>query len=485
MSWVDLYRDGKLREDEALKLVESGEIGEKDLSELLILSKEKKLPIRIQTALFFAIRQFAHLKQLEIISEILNVSISSAEAFVNNQIVQAYFPIVSEDGNGDIVTAFVVPLPSGLINFSHIPDEKLLPIVKSTGKGIAVAFTHDFCQESFMLSVCAALISEIDITYLAFTGRVDSFGNVLTVNNIGQKEVISRKSGKILITPEDVNHLSLLKKHLGKSLDLPFPVVIGKPETAVDLFFKSFSEKTGIQPDLLAKIYKIDKAVMGIHMSERIENSPEVFHKIIDTAKENLAEIYRKIPQATVHITGTISTVMFGIGVAFGIRRRFILHHFQDGQYIPVIETSRSLKEIKEKLTYVKTKKLKDGTENELVLILHIASHNPVSTVMDFSDKKLKNMPVYTITLKDSLGNLPIDGKLWTEISSEIYSEINRLRLKEKVKRFHIFLSVPCPIAFTVGAASGHFIPATVYNYHFTEDIYKPVINTEKIENPF
>ncbi|OMH40387.1 SAVED domain-containing protein [Desulfurobacterium indicum] len=489
MGWFRklITKEIKLTTEEINKLIRSGEVDGEDLPFLLKAIKEKRLPWSTAFETFRAIKNFKHFKQPELFKKLFKLSEQEVSNFFSKEVVKVKFPVV-KDVKGEIITAYLVPLKSSILNFSKIDDELLSIIRKATGKGFAIAFDSPFSQDSFMLAVAAGLLTEDKcfLSHLSFTGSVDYYGNILSVGFIGEKEKISEEQNLKLITAEDVRNLEQLKCYLKRNIPVPFPLMIGKPKETVKIFLRSFEKETKLNCDAVSKFSNISLSDMGIVKRNYLENSLETFHKFLEEEfSSKLLKMTRQREEAVFHIIGVISSLMYGAGIIFGVRKKAVLYHYQDSKYYPIITINRELKEIKRSRNWIQTKQIEKGSNKETAITIHIASHNPLGSTRIFVENYLKNSSHFYITLKEKTGNVPLNQEIWKTIVSEIYSELNRLRSEYMVERFHIFLSIPCPMAFALGACAGKFIPATIYNYVPERNSYSPVIKTDKLENIF
>ncbi|WP_297444467.1 SAVED domain-containing protein [Desulfurobacterium sp.] len=489
MGWFGklMTKEIELTTEETNKLIRSGEVDEEDLPFLLKAVKEKSLPWSTAFETFYAIKNFKHFKRPKLFKNLFGLSEQEISDLFSKEVVKVKFPVVKY-GKGKIITAHLVPLQNSVLNFSKVDDELLSVIKRATGKGFAVTFDSSFSQDSFMLAVVAGLLAEDKhfLSHLSFTGSVDCYRNILSVGLIGEKKKISEEQNLKLITAEDVKYLKQLKCYLKRSIPVPFPLMVGKHKEAVKIFFRNFEKETKLNCDAVSKFSGISLSDMGVVKGNSLENSLEAFHKLLEEEfSSKLLKVTGRREDAVFHITGVVSSLMYGAGIIFGVRKKAVLYHYQDGEYHPILAISRELKEIKRSRNWIKTSQIEKGSNKEAAITLHIASHNPLGSTRAFVKNYLKNASHFYITLKENTGNVPLNREIWKTVVSEIYSELNRLRSEYMVERFHIFLSIPCPMAFALGACAGKFIPATIYNYIPEKNSYSAVIETDKSKNIF
>ncbi|HEK25336.1 MAG TPA: SAVED domain-containing protein [Hydrogenobaculum sp.] len=526
MSFKRLYEKNR---QTAINCILDGSLRSEDIEEIYDIIKEQK-----DDELFYAFYEFLRKNQDNInydkLEEATGIPRSILEHIFYEKPKIAYFPSISLQ-DGRLCKAIVFIFDDG-INVTSLPRFTTLPHTNSLNykegieavrkifkkrypnKDFFVMFDSNFKGSSFTLALLSALfLKEETLKKFAFTGDVKESEDILKVNYLDQKKKIAQDAQLKLITYEDVSNVEELLYYLGEGpIDIPFINInrgldealnsLEKLENAMKEQIKFFSLEK------LSKFFNIDKEDLIL----TTESLPPITEE--DLSKENpwikavlefeskLKNIYDKVGsrKRVIHFVGSISSLVFGLGVKFGSRKPVVVYHYQADTYNMVLDLSdedklRRIKHIKENLELLKLENIKSANQEEVGVVIYFASHSPLGDVLRFSENK--NLDIFLIEAKDLKGNIPIPKKneenfftllnLWSEIVREIYSALNML--KDRYKKLHIFLSVPVPIAFCLGMAVGHFMNATIYNYNTkSQDTpYYPVFDTfdERLKSHF
>lgn len=397
---------------------------------------------------------------------------------------QVKFPIVFNE-NKDLANAYIIILENynDVITFNNnVKKEDLNKIKKATSKNFFVIFDKDFTDNSYMLSVVSGILFDKDkLKNLAFTGKVNEEGEIISVNNIDKKKEICEENNLKLIHPNIVDNIDLLNYLLGKDyLDIPFLILIGKTSEESIKSLRKIEEKIKernpyFSLENLANFYGIEEKDLMISREERIppvedlNNNP--WKEIVEEFENKLKNILAKVEDKKIvlHIVNTISSLAYVLGVKLGAKKPVVLYHFKNDNYYPVIDLIDDVRKTKGPLKENYSKididyKYKTNSE-EKALGIWLASHNLTGDI-----PQEKGWDIYIIKSKDNQGNIPIEDE-WSLYVSEIYSFINKLK-SNKFRKLHLFLSTPVAIAFALGMTVGHFIPTVVYNYGKNSEYY-------------
>ena len=432
-------------------------------------------------------------------SKSTGLSVQVVKEIFNSRPKRVYFPLANQEYS-DIASGYVFILRSKTEKFSFsektdLKNIKKLLETKGIKNNFFVIFDKNFTQKSYLLSVASAFfLPEYVLNSYAFTGEINSEGEIFDVGFIRQKEKITKEKGLRLISPKDVDHIDEIIYYLGdKPIDIPFLQLSNKTEEEALISIEKLSEKIREKSpffDLkkLEKFFNINREdlllITGFlpQISKEDLKEENEWIKTIKTFEEKLKNIYSKISRKKriLHFAGSVSSLSFGMGIKFGAKKPVIIYHYQADEYFPVMDLSddekiRQIKQIKNQtdLLEVKYLKKKIGSE-DLAVAVWTASHNPFGDVLKYCENK--SCDVVGIKLKDNQGNLPIsDKKLWVDIVNQIYSVLNNLK-NERYRRFHFFISSPVAVSFALGMSVGHFINGTVYNKN---NQYFPVFEIE------
>ncbi len=423
------------------------------------------------------------------------------EIFTKNP-VKSYFPVANKN-DADIITAYIFKLSKkshkhafiekdGIDNVRSLIDDGKIPI-----KDFFVIFDKGFTGNSYLLSVVAGLLLDDKVlSDYAFTGEVNKKGDIIPVNFLEAKRKACNEKGLKLISPQEVQNIDELTFFMGsKEMDVPF-LVLNKDKTEIERSLEKIEQiikktKAQYSLDKLLKIFSLEKEDFYVETSN-VAPQEEVWMSLLNRVKDKLQKIYSSLnhPKITLHIATSIASLSVGIGVILGIKRSYVIYHFQNEEYFPVLhlDTPQSLRSLKQTtkdiLEHQEFINIDMHIENSesINLILHLASHNPVADVVSFT----KNQSYVYISDKRSQGNLPLDEELWRGYLSEVYSLINILKARYLIKRFDLFISCPSAMALALGMIVGNYFDINVYNYYRNlPEKYFRVFNITELETPF
>lgn len=417
------------------------------------------------------------------LSKITGLDISILNKIFKTKPVKAYFPIANNN-HSEIATAYIFKFEKELPfnSFTKKPElENIKKLIKGKNldiKDFFVIFDKNFKQTSYLLAVISGLfLPEEILSRYAFTGEVNSEGEINEVDFIPQKEEACKKEGLKLINPDIISNLDELLFYLNsKEIDIPF-LALNQPKEEIKKSIKKIESKIKERKPLysvekLLKIFDLKEENLFIKI-DRIPPEKEKWQEILSSFSEKIKNIYSiALPsKITLHIATSIASLSFGMGVILGAKRSYILYHFQNEEYFPLIdlstpEKSRKIKHVKkdilQKQDYINLEiNIKQNTK-EANLILYLASHNPVADVVNFT----KNENYIYISDKNYQGSIPLKTEIWREYISEIYSAINMTKEKYLINKFNLFISSPSIMALALGMAVGDFMDIAVYNYY-------------------
>ncbi|GAB6078763.1 SAVED domain-containing protein [Hydrogenobaculum acidophilum] len=540
MSFKHLYEKNK---QTAINCILDGSLKPEDIEEIYDIIKEQK-----DDELFYAFYEFLRKNQDKINYDKLEKATSITKnvlerIFLYEKPKIAYFPSVSlQEGRLCKVMVFIfdeniestsLPRSTSMPRFTSLPRFTSMPRYNSLNyreeieavrkifkkrypnKDFFVMFDSNFKGSSFTLALLSALfLKEETLKKFAFTGDVKESEDILKVNYLDQKKKVAQDAQLKLITYEDVSNVEELLYYLGDGpIDIPFININREMSEALNSLEKlenAIKEKINFfSLEKLSRFFNINKEDLIL----TIESLPPIAEE--ELSKENpwiktvlefeskLKNIYDKAGsrKRIIHFVGSVSSLVFGLGVKFGSRKPVMVYHYQADAYNMVLDLSdedklRRIKHIKEHLELLKLENIKSAPNQEEVgVVIYFASHSPLGDVLRFSENK--SLDVFLVEAKNIKGNIPIPKKgeenffdlvsLWSEIVREIYSALNML--KDRYKKLHIFLSAPVPIAFCLGMAVGHFMNAIVYNYNTKSQNtpYYPVFDTfdERLKSHF
>ncbi len=439
----------------------------------------------------------------ELLSKITGINKETLNQIFTKKPVKAFFPIGNAE-RGEIATAYIFKLRSKAEKNSFTDKRELKNIKKVLEsrdiliEDFFVIFDKNFVGSSYLLSVLAGLVLEEEIlSDFSFTGEVNSEGEILQVDYIEQKKKACKESGLKLITPMEVSNIDELVFFLNtKEIDIPF-LVLNKSEEEIERSMRKVENKIKDRKDIyslekILKIYGLEKQDLYVETGF-VPAEEKVWKDLIKEVERKLKKIYSSLKhkKITLHIATSIASLSFGLGVLIGIKRSYVLYHFQNEDYFPVLDLTnpdslRSLKEIKKDILknqeFINLEIKIEGKPEKVNFILYLASHNPVGDVLIFT----KNNSYVYISDKNFQGNIPLKEELWKGYLSEIYSVINEFKTRYLITKFNLFISCPSVMALALGMILGHYFDINVYNYYrnLSEKYFK-VFNTTEIETVF
>jgi len=483
------------------ELLENKEIRKEELPflyEILGSSKDEEDVYQIYKFL----RENPEFIDYDKLSELTGIHKDTLSEVFTKRPVKSYFPVVSKD-SADIVTAYIFKLSNKtnkhtfierqeLNNIKQVIENKKIPL-----EDFFVIFDKHFEGNSYFLSVLAGILFEEDtLTNFAFTGEVNTQGDIVLVNFLEQKKKVCDERGLRLISPLEISNIDELRFFIGsKELDIPF-LVLNKNKAEIERSLEKIEQKikeskNEYSLDKLLKIYSLEKEDLYVE-TNKIAPQKEEWSSLLEKIKEKLEKIYSslKAPKITLHIVTSIASLAFGAGVMIGMKRSYVIYHFQNEEYIPILQLKdpqalRSLKQTKKDiLENNEFIDLQMHIENgeRLSLIIHFASHNPLGDVVSF---KKEQSYVY-ISDKKSQGNLELNEEHWRGYLTETYSVINTLKAKYLIKSFDLFISCPSAMALALGMIVGNYFDINVYSYYSSlPEKYFLIFNTTEIDTPF
>ena len=456
--------------DVQLEFVKNGQVDDL-LNEVLKNFWELENP-KVQYELIKRARKVKENVSPDVLAQVFNCSEEDAYKILVNESKEVFFPVVQQDGKRFLARALVIKGTPSLI--TNLPSK--LQELRTFGENFSVFFDNFFEGKSYMLSVAVALNCNYIPKDLAFTGRVDSAGNIYPVDRIKEKREICEQNGFRLVSPYDLKnpHIRYIKEWLDRDiLDVPYYFTTSR-ETAESEFNK-FLTYVNTDIDALRIFYGLSKE-QTLQSTGRLE---------ADNWLEVSKEFYKKISKLLygekgrhIHIAGRMpSALAFAFGILFGSQTPFTFYHFQNQVYIPIeINNVRLLKERTDvnKVSGFVYNYIPGG--EELVILVGGAFHSAGAAVRKFLSGERYT---YLLTGHAKSGNLtPTD---MVEFARAVSSLIQEKRDEREFKRYHFFFSCPLPVAFMVGVSFGHYSPASIYNYEQGENIYLEVLKTEDL----
>jgi hypothetical protein len=392
------------------------------------------------------------------------------------------FPVVNEEGKAKILEGIVIPLNVKKAScFGSNKDlNHLLPY---TGrKGFIVAFSGEFSGSSFEAPLVYTLLyGEIPDPFL-LTGKIEKAG--FQASYIEEKKRIAKKEGKFLIYRS--NSLQDLKKLIEKEkVEIPFLVL--RAGKNVGYFLKKISEVANVKLDALLETFDLEREDLYLLLPEVLPpgNWKGHVHSFNEKIKK-LKRIFSSCGKTPILHVGLDcpSSLAIGLGAVIGESPLVVYHYIRGREsYIPVVnlyENSRKIKERKQEFKLIShTAKLAQQNDySDVFIAVQLASHEIRGKAENRANST--GSAFYYIESKQK-GNIDLQ-KTANELVSEIYSCINQIYENYHSAQFHLIMSVPVVIAFSLGIAVGTYWNINVYNYFANKGDYSKILSLKDLK---
>jgi len=471
-------------------LIKEGELLKKDLPYVYNLFIDKRFSDfhTLKTELLFSIRKYRKLYNKKLFELIFGKNLQILEV----DPVRVYFPVI-KDKKAYLSEAYIFILdnPTQLLTFPNTQEEivenlkKIKLIVK---KDFFVAFRSiPFSGSSFMLSIISAFFVKKEIIEnFIFSGTVDENCKIERLKYLKIKKSLSKKYDKFFISAEQLKNISEIKYLNSETINLPFVQLFGKNINELRKNFEFLKSQLNETDKVWLKILDLKEKDLSIFSENFIKNDLKKWDSLLSQFYRKIKNLYSiHFKKINIHFLCSLSAFAFGMGVILGAKRKLSIYHFQDGSIFKVYDfinnSPRAIKEKVKDFSIIEYRKILNNSD-EAGIIIYLASHNPGKLAQDFICNDLKANFI-EISLKEKQGNIPVkNSNLWINIVREIYTLINNIEeiLQNKIKKFHLILSIPVPIAFCLGMCLGDYKNLNVYNYEKVKNCYTLVLSSEK-----
>jgi hypothetical protein len=447
----------------------------------------------LKAALFFAIKRYEKFQDFSLLSSLLNISEDSLTNLLKSNYKKATFPI-SDNNEAELVSLYLIEvedeIPVSFPNTEALRLNSIQNIKKTLNKNFFVFFDKCFSGRSFGLAVasCFYVSDEIRERFI-FTGEVRADGGVYDVDGLELKFKVAHQNNKYLVSSRCITHISELKHINSNELNVPFVQLFGKSKSELD---KNFKKLKGYIPEsaVLLNIFGFSQEDLSVFTEDYLNNEINDYAIFLNEFYKKVKKLYDTNIGINLHITGSLSSFAFLMGLVLGAKKKFAIYHYQDGEiykiYDFINQSARKLKGKKNNFSHIQYKtKVINANSTDLLVSIYLASHSPKNDASKFASQTLK-CNIVEIELKNHQGNLPIDNQeLWIEIVREIYSVLDNIsdELGNNVERYHIILSTPVPIAIALGMAIGDYKKFSVYNFDKKVTGYKKVFDSDFADN--
>ncbi len=296
-------------------------------------------------------------------------------------------------------------------------------------------------------------------------------------------------------------------KYLETMIAIPIAIRIANKADANDAL-KSLFQAIEVQNNLknhaenLAKYLHIDLADLKFEYGSDNEDifNTERLQRFLTVLKYGMTQLQRRAPKATFCI-GCIGPTSVAIAIGTMLAHtRIMIFHFDSTlkQYIPIIETSRHLKENVAKFEKFEIKALNpagdplnldfDGNISERNIAESVAGTNTgkVTLAIDVSAHKINIEDSSIRTWGDriymrSIGNGTIaQGEDWSQYCREIFKVLNTIQQQYSDPEIRLVYSMPVALGLALGIATQNYWNVMLTNYD--KGTYRELLRLDKIE---
>lgn len=405
------------------------------------------------------------------------LSSSAIQRVFHETCVQVRFPVVGRPGDkGRLLTAWVIPLPENeLFAPSLGPDRRrsLKRVAQATGRGVFVIVDAPFTDDSFQLSITAALLAK-DASipgHLSFTGMVSPNGEIESAGYIPQKLQVCEKAGLRLI--HDLQNIGQLAFWLNAPrIPVPFAwIVRWNPYTALQKMEQAIQEETpGFSLSGLRQFYGLTPEDLHHYRETPVPLEMSAWDGEIRHAASRFQLIQDAMGARSFSLvaTGTLSAMMFAAGALYGRVRpsRFLQYNRETDGYagcasagddeIPRLFVDSNLSGL-----------------SEALIVVHLTRQALETSVQTLADQLGLSRSLVVIKSQSPGEEIPVNRLHSYAIA--IYRVLTQLRASIDV--FHLVLSCPVAVGFYLGTMLDQYWKGTLHQFDPERQRYIRILN--------
>jgi hypothetical protein len=377
--------------------------------------------------------------------------------------VEFDFPAVSSKGKAGVIRAVAFRSSRELINKPDAALETVKAFLKSE---VAVLFEKTgFDGNSFQAPLAYALHAGGIPDGIMLTGELEADGD-FSADRIAEKRKLARKEKRFLIWEGNVGELSDFLKR--EEVELPYLIATAS-STPIQATFSRFEKAAGVR-----SVRGLDWKRLSVELPQELP--PDNWLKFVKTAVENLKELTYLPMVFKLHLAFKgPAALALGIGSALGAGKWSVaLYHYQGGRYHRVIDGAVGIKNIPREFSRLSFREEAEGREKAL-LALEIAGREIESRARELARK----IDADFFCAKG--GTIPLQPSEWERTAAEAYRALNEV-YSRGYREINIVLSLPVPVAFSLGMAVGNLWPVKVWHHFSGENPYRPVLELNRIE---
>ncbi|NPA14225.1 MAG: DUF1874 domain-containing protein [Aquificae bacterium] len=436
---------------------------------------KESFPINPNYLIFKILRHHLDKVSIELFAQRLGVETSLATQVLTGEAIEAKFPVVKNDKEGEIVKALIVPIEAEEIIF---PDEGLFlkaneirqgleRVKKLTNKSFFVVFEKtNFEGLSFTLALYSALRYLKAAENLAFTGVLLENGNIEPVNGLEVKLKTAKSKKLPLVFPsEEMKTIQDLDKFL-TDLQIPVSVLFNKNHAL------EFEEKFPFGEEYLKKVFHIEEP---FHYNNPLEEKKEDFLKIRRWLDKLLEELKEKVFKALTPFGGNIRIAHTQKVVAVSILSGIVFSKKRLPTEFYIYKSNTSYKKI---YTIEDDRKVPQKNFNELFEIIPPTKETKkIQILLKDREKPLQAPETLYILYKGPLQNQQIPEKNFETIGhvlAHFFRKNKHLFANKKLS-----FNGPTGVSFAFGYYLEDYVPLTVL--HKDKEAFKIPFEEEKV----
>ena len=284
-----------------------------------------------------------------------------------------------------------------------------------------------------------------------------------------------------------------LARQLTGTKHIPVVCVVGKPDSEAQRTFalakEAISRVTGFRAfQVMERFFRIKLSLS--HFEMPLPPEAAVWEEFIYRIQERIDCLANALYGPKVYhifIQGPASLAI-GLGAVFGWKHPVVAYQWAAGEYEPVLDLRERPRKPKEKLPVAEGYRFiklppdyLEGLTEDTVVVLGMAGHPPWGDVEHFI-RNVRKVNWKIVTVENTYGGT-LKQADWGRVAQELYSVFYDLHNDPRVRRIHLFHSMPGALAFGLGAALGTAVPVTVYNWEAKENTYYAVLELNKLKS--
>ncbi len=473
------------------------DITQLEQQELCYLLMDSRTPLSLKAKIILLFRENKEDIDIELFSNALHISDETAQQILENDLIETYFPIF-QNSTFKLSKAYVIRLKNAQ-NFSTINNiSDILNTIKNiTQTDFFVMFEDDCIDDTFMLSIIAALVSkkkESLYDYI-FSGIVDDNGRIHNVENYHEKKKLADMLCKKFIDGDIVRNIRELIYLINQEkIDLPFHIILQESKDLsslkdiahknLELLKTKIEDLNGMNVNRLTKMYNLDDEdfLYCINEDKTVDKNLKVY---ICDAYTKIMKLQSKIDNKTVVFHFLLSApagFSFCLGSLFGSKTPFAVYNNENNNLPPVLnfrnkDPSR-LRDIPKRVKHIKCE-YNNESNNILITIFYLSSNSRIEYLKLRLEEQYGEYDFMKCVLADKHGNIPL--KDWSIYIKEMYKHYNDTK-SNSIKKRLFFIDLPSPLAFGLGINIENYENIDIFNLNTDNNGWIKISNLDELK---